>query len=289
MTSITLAIFYSNYWAIIISGFISQFVKVVLSYICFSGSAHRWRLSTARAVDLWRFSRFITGSTILTLAISQFDKIVIAKLFPLNILGLYVIASSVAAVPRSLADAYATRVLFPAYSETNRLRPQELRHVFYAQKRNLSYLYNFSIGGLISCSPLVVKILYTRQYGLVAVYMQIMLVATLFAMSNSATNDVMIARGESWFTLSANLVRVAFIALIGPGAYFIGGVTGIIWTVGTLELAVQIDGWTILGKRKILDVRSEGALLLAAALGALIGFIINRESVILLSGSFVNG
>jgi O-antigen/teichoic acid export membrane protein len=289
VSSVLLTVLYPNYWAIMLSGAAAQIVKVILSYIWFPDSGHRWRLSKSRANDLWRFSRFITSSTILTLAISQFDKIVIAKLFPLDVLGLYVIASSVAVAPRSVADLYSARVLFPAYSNSNRLRPAELKETYYSHRMNANVLYNFLVGGLIACSPAIVRIIYTSHYGLVAVYMQIMLISTLLEMSNRATNDVMIARGESWFTLSANFVRIIFIATFGPIAYLFAGVIGIVWTVGSLELAVQIYSWIILGKRGLLGWRSEFILLLAAGLGVSLGYVVNGATITLLSGVLLRG
>jgi O-antigen/teichoic acid export membrane protein len=268
---------------------VSQILKVILSYTCIPESIHRWRFSKARAQDVWRFSRFITISTILTLAIGQFDKVIIAKLFPLDILGLYVIASNFAAMPRLLADAYGTRVLFSVYSETNRLRAYDLKRAYYSQKQNPNLLYNFSVGGLISLSPAIVMVLYTARYSLVATYMQIMMISTLFVMSTNAANEVMIARGESPFTLSTNFVRVIFIVGFAPTAYFFVGVIGIVWSIGLMELAVQIYSWIVLKRRGLLDLRSEAVLLLAAAMGILLGYAVNRESVALLSGTFFRG
>jgi O-antigen/teichoic acid export membrane protein len=81
VASIALALLLRNYWAILTANLLGQLFRVWVSYAWFKGSRRRWSLSRPRSAELWKFSRFITGSTILTLIISQTDKVALSKLF----------------------------------------------------------------------------------------------------------------------------------------------------------------------------------------------------------------
>ena len=281
-TSVILALVFRNYWAIIVNNLISQIIRSWLSYRWFPGHSRRWHFDTARARDLWHFSRFITGSTMLTLVITQTDKFVLAKLVPLQILGLYMIANNLAGAPTSLASSYAGRLLFPIFADIRRHSPENLSWQFYQLRMRVSLLYALGIGLLISCSPLIVCVLYNQTYRQVAGLLQILFISSFFAMNNYVTNEIMIARGEPSFTLYSNLVRLAFLVSAGLVTYKYFGVMGIIWTVGLIEGVAQAYGWIALSRRGILKVVPELQILGAGAAGIVVGYCLNIVGVAVL-------
>lgn len=273
--SIILALIFRNYWAIILNNLISQIIRAWLSYRWFPGNSRRWRFSNTRARDLWHFSKFITGSTMLTLVITQTDKFVLAKLIPLHIFGFYMIANNLAGTPTGLASSYAGRLLFPIFSDTRRRSPEDLSWQFYHLRMRVSVLYALGIGLLISCSPLIVSFIYSEAYRTVATLLQILLMSSFFAMNNYVTNELMIARGEPWFTLYSNLVRITFFVSIGVLAYNHFGVMGIIWTVGAVEGSAQVYSWIALKRRGLFKAAPELQILGAGAAGLIIGYGVN--------------
>lgn len=258
--TIVLAVVLRSFWAIIIGNLAGQMVRVGLSYYMFPGVRHRWRFSLDRAREMWKFSRFITGSTILTLIISQTDKVVLAKVFSLEMFGLYMLAAGLAMVPAGVATAYGERILLPRYSETARHNPESLHQAYYAQRIKVHLLYACGVGLLAGCAPLIIEILYDARYRDAALYFQILLLGSFFLFGNLAANHVMIAKGNSFFTLASNLVRLFFLCVAGYLAFREYGPLGLVVTVASVELVAQIYAWAVLYKHGLLTITKEFAI-----------------------------
>ena len=259
--TIILAVVLRSFWAIIIGNLVGQMVRVGLSYYMFPDIRHRWRFSINRAGEMWKFSRFITGSTILTLIISQTDKVVLAKVFSLEMFGLYMLAAGLAMVPAGVAGAYGERILLPRYSETARHNPESLRQAYYAQRIKVHLLYACGVGLLAGCAPLIIEILYDSRYRDAALYFQILLLGSFFLFGNLAANHVMIAKSNSFFTLATNMVRLSFLCVAGYVAFRGYGPVGLIATVASIELVVQIYAWIVLYKHGLLTISKEFAII----------------------------
>ena len=282
VASIALALLLRNYWAILTANLLGQLFRVWVSYAWFEGSRRRWSLSRPRAAELWKFSRFITGSTILTLIISQTDKVALSKLFPLELFGLYMIANNLAGAPTGLAGTYSNRILYPRLAQLAREAPETLRWEYYHQRLQVSLLYAFAVGGMITCAPLIITMLYDDRYLPAIVYLQVLLVSSFFLMGTLAANQVMIALGHSMFTLYTNVVRLIFLVIGGWWAYTNYGTFGLVWVVGLLEMVALLFGWIWLYRLRLFSWSKEALILLAGAAGLAIGYAANLAGLSLL-------
>lgn len=269
--SVGLAWMWGNFWAILVTTLLGQGLRAILSYAWFPNSGRRLRFSGARVVELWGFARYITGSTIITLVLSQTDKLVLSRLFTLDVLGLYVLASNLATAAAGLAMAYSARVLYPHFARTWRESPGSLRTEFYRQRMLMSALYIFAVGGTLGAADLIVAILYDERYYAASVFFQLLSVSTLFSLNNQATNELMIASDRQYFTFRVNLARLIYLCTCAYPAYRWLGSTGIIAVIGSTELVAQLYGWAILMRLRLLDVRREALLLLLAGIGIALG------------------
>jgi len=272
MVSIVCAVIFRSFWAIILSTLLTQMLGVGISYWLYPDSSQRFRLSRARAAELWKFSRFITGSTMLTLLITQGDKLVLGRAFPLEMMGIYVIAGGLAAAPVGLVTAYAGRVLYPLYAEIFREAPETLRSKFYSVRMPQTLIYMFATGGFIGCAHLVVTLLYDPRYAEAALYLQILSISTFFAAGNYAANEVMIAIGNTRFTFVTNLGRLGYLIVAGWLGWSQMGPIGIVWAVGTVEFAAQVVAWITLRRHGFLSIKREMLFIFVGLAGIAVGY-----------------
>lgn len=270
--SIVCALIFRSFWAIILSTLLGQLMAVVISYRLYPDSGQRFRFSRERAAELWRFSRFITGSTILTLLITQGDKLVLGRAFPLDVMGIYVIAAGLAAAPTGIVTAYAGRVLYPLYAEIFREAPETLRTKFYSVRMPQTLFYTFAAGGFIGCAHLVITLLYDPRYAGAATYLQILSISTFFTAGNYAANEVMIAIGNTRFTFVTNLVRISYLAIAGWIGWTQLGAVGIVWAVGTVEFAAQVLAWVELRRYGFLSIPRELLIIATGFAGLVMGY-----------------
>lgn len=116
IATILLAIWLRNAWAIIIAMILQSAFRAAISYLAFPDSRRRIAFDRGWSREMFAFSRVVLLSSTLTLAISQTDKFVLARLLTLHDFGLYAIAVNLAAVPIGFLGIYVSRVLYPGYA-----------------------------------------------------------------------------------------------------------------------------------------------------------------------------
>lgn len=276
LLSFVLAYFWRSYWAILISMLAGSGIKNLLSYVLFPNSVRKLAFDRQYIRELWGFARFVTGSSIITLLLLQSDKFALGRLMSLDHFGFYILAGNLAAAPLAFTTAYASRVLFPAYSQAWRDGEDDLRSLFYAKRRLPSLLYCFAAGGLIGCAPLVITALYDPRYATAAIYLQILAIAPLFALASYAGNETLTATGHIKATFQANLAKLAWFCVAGPVGYALGGVLGLVLAVGLMEIPPVILKWTQMHRLQLLDLRQELTFLGAGGVGIVIGAMTDR-------------
>jgi lipopolysaccharide exporter len=269
--SIILAWYWKSFWVIQIATLGSSALKAVLSYTMFPNSRRRlvWDASYAR--ELWLFARFIAGSSLIFLLLSQCDKFVLARLMSVDTFGLYILAGNLAGMPIAFAAAYAGRVLYPTYAQLWRQGSVDLRQRFYEKRRFASLIYNFAAGGLIGSATLVVAALYDPRYAGAAVYVQVLSVGALFAMASGAGNEALMAIGHVKVALEANIARLAWMLAAAPLGYKFYGAIGLVSAVALLDLPGVLLKWVRMHHAGLLDLRQELIFLTAGGGGIAVG------------------
>ncbi|MDF2638775.1 MAG: teichoic acid transporter [Novosphingobium lindaniclasticum] len=255
--SAALAWAWGNYWAILVGLFISGLLKTVLSYAVFAGSRRWFRLDRETLHALWKFARYVTGSSIIFLLISQCDKLVLAKLMPLDQFGFYILAGNLASAPLAFAANYASRVLYPAYAQAWRDGTDDLRHRFYEKRRLPALLYGFAAGGVIGSAPMIVSVLYDDRYAAAAGYLQILCISSLLALPSNAANEALTATGRISATLEASVVKLVWLTVAGFAGYLVLGQIGLVLAVGLMEAPALVVKWLRLRLAGLLDMREE--------------------------------
>lgn len=270
-----LAFVWRSYWAILTAMLLSTALKSLLSYVVFPGSAHRLRFDRRYAGELWRFARFVTGSSIMMMLVLQCDKLVLARLMPLDAFGFYMLACNLGLAPLAFTTAYASRVLYPAYAEAARVAQEDLRAFFYAKRRRVGALYMLAAGGLIGCAPLVVAILYDERYADASLYLRLVALTPFFALSSGAANEILTATGRIQVTLQASAIKLAWLALIGPLGFAWAGPIGLVLAVGLMEVPAMLLRWWQLQRYGLLNLTEEFGMLAVGGIGLGLGVVLD--------------
>ena len=279
IVSIVTALLWHTYWALIAGMITGQVAKAILSYLLFPGMIRRIHISPTCSAELWRFSRFIAMSSVLSLLILQSDKLVLARLMPLSAYGLYAIAVTLAAAPGAIAAPYATRVLYPTYSKAVREAPDTLPRLFYRARRKVVLLYMFGVGGLLGGAQLIVSLLYDPRYHDVAYFLQWIAISTCLRIGSNAANEVLIAIGQMRATFFANVCRVVWLVIGGVIGLATGKIMLLVAIVGTVEVPGMLCYWVFLYRQNLLNLREEGYGLAAGACGAGLGLLVSTAAL----------
>lgn len=269
--SVALASMWRSYWSMVAAILIASLARTLLSYALFPGSVRRVGFDRGYTAELWRFARYVTGSSIITMLLVQSDKVVLARVVPLDVLGRYMLAGNLALAPMAFTAAYASRVLFPLYARTWRERPDSLRDLSYAARMRVSAAYMAGVGGLIGFAPALVSVLYDPRYAEVAVYLRLLAMTPFLALASHSANEVLTASGRVHVTMHANVAKLLWLAVAGTGALLAMGPIGLIAAVGFLELPTTLYNWVQLHRFGLLRLGREMALLAVGVVGIAVG------------------
>jgi lipopolysaccharide exporter len=246
-----------NAWALVVALIAGSAVRTLLSYVVFSDAARRLRLDRLLAGELWRFSRVIAASSALTLAISQVDKLVLARVLSLPQFGIYAIASNLAAAPTAIMGRYVGRIFYPALAASWRTEPRAIKDQYYKLRGVVFYGYLVAGGGLIGSAPLVVRILYDPRYLHAGFYLRLLAISTTLVMLTTTANYALMALGRTTTTLVTNAIRVAWLLPIGLTGLFLFGPIGLIVALALIEVPAYVYSSFVLIRHGLFDLRRE--------------------------------
>ena len=272
---ILLALVLHSYWAIILAGLLGTSLKSLLTYTLFPNSGRRLAFDRREVSDLWHFGRTIAGAHTIQVLLSNVDKIALSRVFPLSLFGLYALAFNLSGAAAGFTTLYPSRILLPAFARAYREEPHNLAQVYYRSRRTLTLLYMTAMGGFISMAPAVVNLLYDPRYEAAATYLRILALAPAIAMNNYAAREVLIVIGRVHTLLYANLVRLAWLLLVGVWGYMSFGPMGLVAAVGCIEIPVQIYCYYELHRAGVFRMGQEALIVAALILGLAMGLVGN--------------
>lgn len=260
-----------NAWALVVSLVASSCFRTLASYMFFPDSRRRFRMDRPLAVELWRFSRVIAASSMLTLAIAQIDKLVLGRAMSLDQFGIYAIAVNLAAAPTMIANQYVSRIFYPNMAETWRRQPDAMQSQSYKLRGILFYGYLFCGGALIGGAPLLIRLLYDARYLHAGFYLQLLAISSTLVILTSSALHTLVAVGEVRYSLLSNVVRLTWLLPVGLGGLLIFGPIGLIVALALVELPPYLYlSWQLIA-RHLFNFRSELVSWAAAFAGILLG------------------
>jgi lipopolysaccharide exporter len=273
---ICLAIYMRNIWAFIVTMIAQSVLRTVLSYTLFDNSSHQLTRDRTIYREFFAFSKVVLSSSLLTLLISQSDKLFLAKIFSLREFGLYAVAMNLVSVPIGFVGAYVSRIVFPQYTKTWLTDPGSINNIYYSALRRTAHLYALGVGGLIGGAPLLVSILYDKRYSDSALFLSLLAISAALRLPTFAAAEMMTAIGRIRVTLYLNILRVIWLLIAAPLGYWAYGAVGVIFVVGLLEVPALVGSWVWLRKVGILNVRYEMVYLVFLCGGAVLGMAASR-------------
>lgn len=207
----------------IIGMIVNRGVTTGLSYAI--GDPFRPRFALDRAVcrELFLITRFVLPSTLLTMAITQFDKVIFLRFFDVTLLGLYGLAASVIQAVDSIIVKVTRNILLPQCAEAFRRDRAQAVSVYYLVNAKL-HAFILLVPALVGGSAhFIVETLFDPRYAYAAVILQAFAIRSILLAFYSSAEDLLVASGYNHIGLTGNVLRVAWLV---PGAllgyYFFG-------------------------------------------------------------------
>jgi lipopolysaccharide exporter len=223
--------FYADFWGLIYGTLLGKAISTVLSH--FLDKQYRVRLTFDRSIaeEVLGFSKYTMPSSLLTLTMSQFDKVVFLRLFSLDLLGIYGLAGNIAGSIETLITKISQSVLYPRCAHNFRENRNTSVERYYKENVKLFGIMLVLPPAIGGAAHLIIGTLYPPSFSLSAIVLQALMLRAAFLSLAACSEDLLIAAGEYQVILIGNIWRAASLGFCSFLGFYLHGFLGFIYGV----------------------------------------------------------
>ena len=208
-------------------------IRAAASYWLIRDRWHKFRLEPAAARELLHFGGWVFVSTACGFLAAQSDQLVIGRVELLDTLGVYRVASQLAALPAQFIAALCAQLVFPLYS---RMFREDTGTGIAGIHRTLGLVSGWLVSGLIVAGPTFIECLYRGKYQDAAGYVRLLAAAAWFTMLQSTGEAVLLAHGKARLMAYGQVIKLAALIPLMNYGYQWHGLIGLVIGYGLAEV-----------------------------------------------------
>ncbi len=210
------AYFKPSIWALVGGNLCSSVIKLIWSHRLDPEHPNRMAWDKAAVKEILSFGVWVFIATAMTFLANQADRLILGKLFSLELLGIYTVAFTLADLPRQIVQRLARQIIFPVISHYADLDRNSLRQKILQKRWFLLIGLSFLVAGLVCFGDLFILALYDDRYRQAA-WMLPILALGLWPLILSVTLDqALYAIGNPKFTALGNFMKFVYMVIFLP-------------------------------------------------------------------------
>ncbi len=220
---------YHTFWGIAFAMLLNRLIMTVLSHQFYRELRPRLFIDLAAAREILVYSKFTIPSSLLTLSLNQFDKVVFLRLFDLRLLGLYGLAGNIAGSIETLISKISQAVLYPRCAQYVRDNPDTAVKRYYTENTRLFACILAMPAAVAGMAHLIIALLYDSRYSEAGSVLQALAIRAVLLSFASPAEDLLISAGEFHVILVGNVLRASWIVLGSLVGYYFLGFLGFVY------------------------------------------------------------
>lgn len=214
-------------YSMVLGGIVTAVTISVLSHTYLDGEKNEFQLEKKSLHEIVHFGKWIFVSTMLSFFAMQFDKLALARMFPLSEVGVYGIAVSLSMLAATLMAKIQLGIAFPLYARTME-NDESLSLIVSKSKPIILVAGGYVVSILVACGASFIDLAYDDRYSAAGVYLPILAYGAWFAVVEGVYSAAFLAVGKSRWVAIGNAVKVfTFAAMLVPVSKY-GGMIGVI-------------------------------------------------------------
>lgn len=234
-------------WALVVGGLASALVKLAASHLVRAGVRNRFAWDPTAAADIWAFGKWIFLTSAVAFFAEQSDRLILGKVVPLEILGVYGIALTFAELPRQITLAVSSNVLFPAFSSLRELSRPALRVKISRHRMRVLSLLACGLAVLAELGDVLVRFFYDARYWQATWMLPLLALGLWPRLLCNTIEPALFAIGKPQYTTAAQVGRVLWTISAVLWGFMWFGIAGAIVAIALNDLvyygAIQFGLW----------------------------------------------
>ena len=197
-------------WALVCAAPVYALVRLIASHLVRAEIRNRfaWDHSSWRAI--WSFGKWVLLTSSILFFAEQSDRLMLGKVAPLELLGVYGIALTFAEIPRQITLAVAGNVLFPALSSLQNLPRPALRAKIVKNRVPILYALAAFVVCFAALGDFLVRLLYDARYWQATWMLPLLALGMWPRMLCNTIEPALYAIGKPQYTAAAQATRVVW-------------------------------------------------------------------------------
>jgi O-antigen/teichoic acid export membrane protein len=216
-------------WAILAGGLSGSLVELIWGHFLIPGKSNRFAWDQSAVKEIFSYGKWIFLSTVLFFLCSQADRLVLAKIFDLTMLGIYGVAFTLGDMPRQVIIAIGGKVIFPSISMLADLPRQELRAKILKNRNLILIPLAIGLAIFVTCGDQLILILYRKEYVAASWMLPILALGIWHTTLHNLMSSCLLAIGKSQYGAMGNFATFLSISIGIPiGYHFMGNLGAVI-------------------------------------------------------------
>jgi len=254
---IGLATVVKDHYAFIYGILFQRLLMTIASYFYYREVGVAIAFDREAVAEQFKFARVVMPSSILTIVLSQYDKVVFLKLFDLALLGVYGVAGSMIAPVGGLIMRNCRVVLYARCADYFRTNRATAATRYYGENRRLLAMGTLLPAAIAGLAPSIVALLYDSRYAQAGEILMAFGLVTVLSSFASPSENLLVAAGRTGVVLTANLVRLITIPASTLLGYHLLGFNGFLWASVVANAVVLAYYYGEQRRQGLLDARAE--------------------------------
>lgn len=161
---ITLAYFIPTIWALVIGLLFGSALSLFGSYFLLSDVRHRFMISRQYISQILHFGKWIFVSSMIYFLSMSFDRIYLAGVISLTLLGVYGISKSISELLTALVARLGNVVVFPFIASHSHMQPADLREQLIVTRLKFLLIAALTFSLSAATLDLAIKIIFDQRY-----------------------------------------------------------------------------------------------------------------------------
>jgi O-antigen/teichoic acid export membrane protein len=226
---IWLASILKNHYAFIYGILVQRFLLVIVSYFYYREIGISLAFDREAITDQFKFARIVLPSSFLTIALSQYDKLILLKLFNLSLLGVYGIAGNIVSPVAGMGSRNSRVVLYARCADYIRQNRSTAAERYYRENIRLMAIGTLIPAALSGLSQSIVSILYDSRYSAAGNMLAILGLGAVVSSFQDPSENLLVAAGRTDVVLISNIIRLVTIIPASLIGYYFFGLYGFLW------------------------------------------------------------
>ena len=233
---ITWALIRPSIWALVAGNLTSAVAELIWSHRLDRKFTNRFAWDKEVVQEVSSFGRWILLSTAMTFLATEIDRLMLGKLFSLEMLSFYIIAFTFADIPRQVVGKVSFQVLYPIIVKYATLPRYLLRSKMLKQRWLILIGQAIALTMMVSFGDILITFLYDQRYE-PATWILPILALGLWPLMLSITGEkALLAVGNPNYCAWGNFLKFIYMAIALPLGFEVYGVLGAVIVIALNDL-----------------------------------------------------